>query len=915
MKKELQNFSKVSNFKFPFILLTLLALLSCNADPPSEKRSKQAAKAEGDIVIGIVHSSAYSNFFLEGVRMAAEEINHRGGLSGRKIKTVVYDDKDNPETAKKIAEKLAKNYDVVAVLGHGNSDAALSASIIYEKEGIAFISYGAMDPNLTRYSRKFTLRNIPDYESFGYEIAQYALSAKFKKTAVFYERSPVHRDFTEAFKKQADNLGIRIIATRSYFRGENEFKGLISALKKTSSEFDSLFITGSLPGVAVLIRQLREMDVNVPILGGDGLDSPDLWATAGKASENTVVPTVFNPHSSNKLTRDFVRQFKSKYSFVPDTWAAQGYDALSVLASVIEKNRSDVPVVISSGLRFFEDWNGVTGSYSFTTDGNIKGKEIFFKKMKGGEFVFSDFGHDFKPDLFNYLETHTLRIPLKDPVSTLDPGLVRNTADREIAEQMFLGLTDLDPETYEPVPELATGWRPSTSGQTFIFYLRPDALWTNNEPVTANDVVWALQRNIRPETESPFAHMLYILKNAKAINTGKISDVSKLGVYAPDEFTVVFRLENPAFYFPSLTGLEVYRPLPKSVIEKHREEWTYPENIQTNGSYMLDSWEKGIGIFLKKNPGYYDEKSVSVPEIRYFVIPQPSLGMAMYENNELDIMGSSFLRLPSAAVKRIKKVPVLKDEYSKYPHFCTYTYAFNTKRPPADNPLVRKAVSSAINRHLLIDAENEGNGLPATTCTRPPVFGFVPPEEGEGIGFDPVRAREWLAQAGYPGGKGFPGITLLYRTSGFHGKIARAIKAHVEHHLNITVKLRSENNENYYDLVTSGNPPHMFRAKMCADYPDAQSWLSRFDPSLPFYRTGWKNKEFAKVISKARKTSDKEKRKAFYRRAEQILCKEDAVAVPLYFEIYHSMTKPWVKGWYHMPMGGQHVRNWRLEEE
>jgi ABC-type oligopeptide transport system substrate-binding subunit len=258
----------------------------------------------------------------------------------------------------------------------------------------------------------------------------------------------------------------------------------------------------------------------------------------------------------------------------------------------------------------------------------------------------------------------------------------------------------------------------------------------------------------------------------------------------------------------------------------------------------------------------------------------------------------------------------LKDDYSEYPHFCTYGYAFNTKRPPVDNPLVRKAISAAIDRQLLIDAVNEGNGEIAATCTRPPAFGAVPPEEGIGIEFDLEQSQKWLAEAGYPGGKDFPELTILYRTSGFHKKIAEAVRNMLAHHLNIKLKLQEEEEEVYLGLIYGqGNPPHIFRAEMCSEYPDADGWLSLFQPSEHSFNTGWKNEEFVGLVDKAREISDPEKRKACYKRAEQILCEEDAVVLPLYFEIYHCMTKSRLKKWYHMPIGGQQIRNWSFEEK
>jgi len=897
----------------PVMIFALTMLLSCDTLTP-EQRSQRAAENKGDILIGVVRTSSYANFFLEGLGLAVEEINQRGGLSGRKIKTLEYDDKNDIGTGEDIASKLADNKDLIAVVGHRSSDVAMPASVIYEKTGIVFISYGANDPALTRYRGSFTFRNIPSQEIFGYQTAEFALRRGFKKTAVFYEREAAQKSLADVFKQRAAALGIKIVATRSYFNWEDNFRSVIALMKK-EYEFDSVLIAGTLPTAGVLVKQLREMEVSVPIIGGDGMDSPDLWVIAGKAADNISVPTVFNPDYPDRLIREFAARFEARYGFAPDTWAAQGYDALSVLAHAMRKSGDAVPLLISTNLKFLEKWNGVTGSYGFTQQGDIVDKEIFFKAMKNGEFVFLDYERKDKSDLFNYIKDFTLRLPLKRDAVTVDPGLAEDAVSVDITEQLFMGLTDFDPKTYQAVPELAEEWKVNDEGDIYTFKLRKDAVWADGSPVTSDDVVWTLQRNISPDTKSPYSHLLYLLKNGEAIHQGKISDMSQLGVYAADDFTVVFQLEYPAAYFPMIVSTGVYRPVPKSLIAKYGERWTDIENIKGNGPYSLVLWEKGRGIFLKKNPKYYDEKKVLIPEIRYYVISQSSLGLAMYENDELDIMGSSYLRIPTEDIPRIKKNPVLKNQYSEYPHFCTYAYAFDTRRPPADNPLVRKAISAAIDRQLLIAVVNGGHGEVATTCTRPPAFGAVASSEGTGIAFDPQKAREWLAAAGYPDGKGFPEFTVMYSDSEFHKKVADTIRTLLEHHLNIMVALRPEKDETYMDALSQEKGPCMFRVKMCSDYPDADGWLNLFNPSRPLYDVGWENQEFAEILDKARKESDKEKRIGFYKRAEQILCGEDAVAVPLYFEIYHSLVKPRVKGWQHMPLGGQHIRSWQIEKE
>lgn len=626
-----------------------------------------------------------------------------------------------------------------------------------------------------------------------------------------------------------------------------------------------------------------------------------------------IVPTIFDPNLPAVATLEFVKRFQTEYGAMPDMWAAQGYDAVRVLAYAMRETNSPVPIIVASAIRILQDWQGVTGSYVFTFDGDISGKKIFFKEFRRGKFEFMERDHDEKINPFYVVTDITLRLPLEGIITSIDPGLSEDVITSEVTEQLFMGLTSFDPETYEAVPALATDWEVSGDGQTYTFRMRSDVKWTNGESVSADDIVWAVRRNISPETGAPQAFMLYILKNAKAVNSGKISDLSEIGVRAVDSFTVEFRLESPAPYFPALAGQGVYRPLP---IEKHGKQWTEPKNIVTNGPYTVAMWEKGMVMILRKNSTYCDAGNVSIPEVRYYIVPESSVGMAMYENNELDIMGSSYLRLPLMAIRKIRESPVLSREYRSKPQFCTYAYGFNTKRPPVDNPLVRKAISAAIDRSLLVDLITQGNEEIASTFTRPPVFGAVDPEAGVGISFNPKQAADWLREAGYPGGKGFPILTLLYNASETHSKIAQAVQASLKHYLNIVIELEGTKVEDFYGRL--GDPPslpHMFRNGWCCDYPDANNWLYElFHPFNSYNVINWDNAEFAHLTDRALKSPDPEERKKLYRRAEEILCEEEAGVVPLYFEVAHCLVKSRVNGWYHMAVGGQGIRNWSLKK-
>jgi oligopeptide transport system substrate-binding protein len=505
-----------------------------------------------------------------------------------------------------------------------------------------------------------------------------------------------------------------------------------------------------------------------------------------------------------------------------------------------------------------------------------------------------------------------LQIPLDDSVSTIDPGLVNTTNSIEIVEQLFLGLTSFEPKTYKVVPELATKWQVSNDGTIYTFQLRQDAKWSNGDPLTAHDIVYAVQRNLAQR--SRFTYLLYILKNAKAI---KNNLSLPLGIRAIDDYTVEFTLEHAASYFPAMASLWMYRPLPSKIIKKQGKNWIEPKHIQTNGPYQLTEWHKNEKLVLQKNPHYYDADKVQVPAIHYRIISNPIIGLAMYEHNELDIIGGKYLRLPKMEIPYIGFDATLRREIHYSVSFCTEFYGFNTRKPPMDNLLVRKAIAAAIDKQVINDFVVWGIHSPASTFTRPPIFGSVDPQEKIGIPFDPKQAKAWLEKAGYPEGKGFPEVVLLYNIikNGIPGNIANAVKKMLKYYLNIDIVIKGiENESEFYQKIKQPNTPHIFRVYWCTEYPDANNWLyEAFHPSDGSKLLGWNNRDFAEAVEKAQRISDPKERKQLYRKAEKILTEEQAAIVPLFFTNTQFLVKPWVKGWYNMAFGGQHIRNWRLE--
>jgi oligopeptide transport system substrate-binding protein len=183
-----------------------------------------------------------------------------------------------------------------------------------------------------------------------------------------------------------------------------------------------------------------------------------------------------------------------------------------------------------------------------------------------------------------------------------------------------------------------------------------------------------------------------------------------------------------------------------------------------------------------------------------------------------------------------------------------------------------------------------------------------------GIGHDPQQARRWLSEAGYPGGKGFPEVVLMYNTAEAHAQIAQAVQQMWRRELGVTVRLENQEWKVYLQTTLRSDGPHIFRMAWCADYPDANNWLMEvFHPGKSTNRVHWHNPEFAHATEQAQAVQDPQERRRLYRRAEQILTEDEAVIAPVYFYTRVTLTQPYLQRKL-APMGGNHIRDWRFTE-
>jgi oligopeptide transport system substrate-binding protein len=476
---------------------------------------------------------------------------------------------------------------------------------------------------------------------------------------------------------------------------------------------------------------------------------------------------------------------------------------------------------------------------------------------------------------------HALRVPWTDP-STLDPAMAEDTTSGAIVRQLFSGLVDLSPET-NVVPEVAQSWEVLEGGHKYIFHLRDDVRWSDGTLVTAGDFEYAWKRFLDPATGTPDADLLYDVKGAKPFHQGKVSNPDTVGVQALNDLTLVVELEEPTGYFLSLLTYRATYPVPRHVVETHGEAWTEVGNMVTNGPFRLEAWQRGQSIVLVRSPLYHGRfrGNVQRVELSLFSSAEWSDALAMYEADGLDVV--ELVDLPPLERDRARQE--YAEQYVSVPLLFTVYMGFTVSRSPFDDPRVRRAFVLAADRERLASVVWKGYYSPA-------IGGFVPagmPGHSEAIGlpYDPEQARQLLAEAGYPGGRGFPVVDALV----FRRRVPEAEYLQAQWRENLGLEIRWKAME--LGLLINSldrEPPHLCLLGWVADYPDPDNFL-RVCPASS--RSGWRNKVYERLVEEARRITDQEERVKLYQQADRILV-EEAVMVPLLYRRSHLLVKPWV---------------------
>ena len=469
----------------------------------------------------------------------------------------------------------------------------------------------------------------------------------------------------------------------------------------------------------------------------------------------------------------------------------------------------------------------------------------------------------------------------------IDPGVISGQPDGRVVRAIFEGLTLPNPKTLEPEPGQAYRWEVSPDGRTYTFHLRPGLIWSDGSKLTAEDFRWSWVRVLRPETASRYASFLFPVENGEAFNKGAIKDETRLGLSARDDSTFVVRLAQPTPYFLFMTQYYTLMPVPRPLIEKYGQRWTNPKHIVSNGPFLLERWRQGDRFVFVKNPRYWDARSVRLDKVVALSVDDLNTCANLYKAGVVDWNPSGYV--PA------QYIPYLREfkDFRTGLYQGIYFYSFNVTRKPYDNVWVRRALAFAVDREAIArdllrkSKEPWGNFAPS---------GYPGYRHPAGQKHDPEKARECLARAGYPGGKGFPKVSILFNNGEDHRRIAEAVQSMWKRTLGIDVELSNQEWGSYLQATVSLQYD-VARRSWIGDYLDPHTFLGMMQGNDGNNRTGWKSPAYDALMADAARELDPVKRLEIMGRAEAMVL-DQAPVIPIYQYSTSELVKPYVRGLY-----------------
>lgn len=474
----------------------------------------------------------------------------------------------------------------------------------------------------------------------------------------------------------------------------------------------------------------------------------------------------------------------------------------------------------------------------------------------------------------------------------LDPNTFQAAVEWTIDSALFEGLVNIANDGDTILPGVAERWDISADGLVYTFHLRPDAQWSDGSPLTADDFLFSFRRVFTPSIAASTADQGYAIAGARDYATGRNPSPDSVGVRALDPRTFEIRLEHPAPYLLCVLGGAPFMPVPRHVIEKFGgatragTAWTRLGNIVSNGAFVLKSWQPHANLTVARNPRYWDRGRVRLNEVRFYPIESGDTEERAFRAGQLHVT----FDLPP------HKLSVYRDAKPPQLHvtpLLAVTYViFNTNRPPFDNARVRRALSLAVDRDRLVANVLHESASPAHSLTRPGTGGYSPPVLAD---YDPLQARRLLAEAGYPGGVGFPQAELLSHPGGSSRQLAEALQQIWQRELGVRLEIAQQESKVMIDALEAKN----YQVALTGYFYGMQApeFILTLARSIsPSNQSGWKNPVFDQAFTAADFASSVAARHAAFDQMEQLVHAEAPYA-PIYSSNKCQLIHPSVRGW------------------
>ncbi len=501
-------------------------------------------------------------------------------------------------------------------------------------------------------------------------------------------------------------------------------------------------------------------------------------------------------------------------------------------------------------------------------------------------------------------EETVLNVQVGPSPETIDPALNSAVDGANMILHAFEGLLKFDQDN-NVVPGVAESYEMSEDGLTWTFKLRDGLKWSDGSDLTAEDFVYSWKRVVDPMTAAPYAYDL--LNYVKGFDEASEGDLDALAVSAPDPQTFVVELSNPCIFFDKICAFAVLVPVQQATVEANGESWTIdPETYVTNGPYYMTEFTDGSQIVFQKNPNYWDAENITFDQIVWHLIEDANAAYSAYQNGDLNMIKD----VPT------EEIPSLEgsDEFYIEPIMGTYYISFNCNVEPFDNSQVREALSLAIDREYVAGTIMQGTYTPAKNFVGPGVS-----DAAEGSSYEEVttatygdhfdignydadfeKAKELLAEAGYPDGEGFPEIKYLTNDAGYHKAVAEYLQsAWGELGITMTIDIQE------WKTVTADRRAGNFdvaRNGWVYDWDDPSNMINLLETSNGNNDGKYSSEEFDALVDAARNSTDVAEHYDLLHQAEQAMLNDAACAPVAYYNDFYLQNTN-LKGTWHSPYG------------